>query len=55
VALLLFFGEPFPLVLVLLALLAPLLAYDLGDVWVGKAGVLRDNVTLVVLAIKYES
>jgi hypothetical protein len=52
--LLLLLGEQLPLVLALLGLLAPLLADDLGDFWVGKPWVLLHHLGLVVLAVEDE-
>jgi len=51
VAKLLFFSEPFPLVLDLDRLVLPLLADDLGDIGVRKAWILRDDLSLMMLAV----
>jgi hypothetical protein len=55
VADLLLFGELLPLVLDALGLLAPLLAYEFGDLWVGEARMLGGEVALPGLSIKDES
>jgi hypothetical protein len=54
VALLFLLGQQLPLVLALLGLQAPLLADDLGDLWVGEPRVLLHHLRLVVLAVKNE-
>lgn len=51
---LLFFGESFPLVLHFRRLVAPLLADDLGYYWIGKTGILGDDLSLMMLAIEDE-
>lgn len=50
-----FFGESFPAVFLLQALVLPLFADDLGDIWIGKTGMTSNNVTLIMLAIEDES
>jgi len=48
---LLLFGKRFPLVLDLGRLVLPLLADDLGDLWIGEAWVLSNYLGLVVLTV----
>lgn len=50
----LLFCKSFPLVLNFDRLAAPLLADDLGYLWVGEAGMLSDDLGLVVLTVKDE-
>lgn len=52
--LLLFLGEPLPLAFVLLGLVTPVLADDLGDFRVSEARVPSYDSGLVVLSVKYE-
>ena len=52
---LLLFCKRFPLVLDLGGLVLPLFADDLGDLWVGKAGILSDDLGLMVLTVQNES
>ena len=52
---LLFFCKRFPLVLDLGGLVLPLLADDLGDLWVGKTRILSDDLGLMVLTVQNES
>lgn len=52
---LLFFRKRFPLVLDFRRLVLPLFADDLGDLWIGKAGILGDDLGLMVLTIQDES
>lgn len=54
VAGLFFFREALPVVLDVGGFLAPVVADDLGDVWVREAGELRHHVGLVVLAVEDE-
>lgn len=51
---LLFFCERFPLVLDFDGLIAPLLSDDLGDLRICKTWILRDDLGLMMLAIKDE-
>lgn len=51
----LFLSKRFPLVLGLWRLILPLLANDLGDLWIGKTRVLGNNLRLVLLTIEDES
>jgi len=48
---LLFFSKSLPLVLDLNRLVLPLLADDLGDLGIRKAGVQRDDLGLMMLAV----
>ena len=50
----LFFGKHFPLVFLFGRLVLPLLSNDLGDFRISKPRILRDNLSLVVLAVKNE-
>lgn len=52
---LLFLCKRFPLVLDLGRLILPLLADDLGDLWVGKTRILSDDLGLMVLTVQDES
>jgi hypothetical protein len=54
VVLLLLLGKLLPLVLALLGLVAPLLADNLGDLWVGEPWVCLHHLGLVVLAVEDE-
>jgi hypothetical protein len=46
------FGKILPLLLNALGFLTPLLAYELGDFWIGQAGMLSREAALQRLSIK---
>lgn len=51
---LLLLGEVLPIVLDLVGLDSPLLSDDLGDLWVGEARVLGNDLSLMVLSVQYK-